>query len=325
MRKTLRLFGMLIAVLLFALQTQAQTPTNLGTEVVNGSYQQYALTDLCSFSQVRLQAISFNPPALPAIPSGTGPNPAYARKWEFYTNGYAELSYFDGGSGSGQTLGYSEATIGYNTSSGFGAEVGVDALITQDDDESAIYGALTFQSSFGKLSFGVPRPAIDAFLGSVPTIAGAVPFKIGQIGTTKRSIVTSSYLFTDDEVPVGLRYDGTFGTTNVGASYHRFDDADVYDLAANYRIGQTTLTGALEHLDAGGDADTRYFLGAETKFGQVSAGVLWSGNYAFSNDAALEAYAKFKPLDQLELSATDRKSTRLNSSHRNTSRMPSSA
>lgn len=231
------------------------------------------------------------------------PSSAQSAQEGFYTNGYAELSHFDG-SGSGETLGYSEATIGYNTSSGFGAEVGIDAVITQDDDESAIYGVLTYQSSFGKLSFGVPRPAIDAFLGSVPTLAGAVPFKIGEIGNTKRSIITSTYLFTNDEVPVGLRYDGTFGSTNVGASYHRFDDADVYDLAANYQIGQTTLTGALEHLVVGGDADTRYFIGAETKFGQVSAGVLWSGNYAFSDDAALEAYAKFKPLDQLELSAT---------------------
>ena len=72
---------MLIAVLLFALQTQAQTPTNLGTEVVNGSYQSYALTDLCSFSQVRLQATTSG---------GGGSGAAGARKWEFYTNGYAD-------------------------------------------------------------------------------------------------------------------------------------------------------------------------------------------------------------------------------------------
>jgi hypothetical protein len=223
----------------------------------------------------------------------------------FYTNGYAELSYFNGSGTNGQTLGYSEATIGYNTPSGFGGEVGVDALITENDDESAIYGALTYQSSFGKLSFGVPRAAIDAYLGTVPTVAGAVPFKIGQIGNTKRSIITTSYLLTsNDEVPVGLRYDGTFGATNVGVSYHRYNDADVYDLAANYQIGETTLTGALEHFNASGSTETRYFLGAETKFGQVSAGVLWSGNYVFTDDAALEAYAKFKPLDQLELSAT---------------------
>jgi hypothetical protein len=232
------------------------------------------------------------------------PGAAQSAQEGFYTNGYAELSYFNGSNTNGQTLGYSEATIGYNTSSGFGGEVGVDALITENDDESAIYGALTYQSSFGKLSFGVPRAAIDAFLGTVPTVAGAIPFKIGQIGSTKRSIITTSYLFTNDDAPVGLRYDGTFGSTNVGVSYHRFNDADVYDVAANYQLGQTTLTGALEHFSGGGTSDTRYFLGAETKFGQVSAGVLWSGNYAFGNDAAVEAYAKFKPLDQLELSAT---------------------
>ena len=231
--------------------------------------------------------------------------PAFAQTAQdgFYTNGYAELSYFNAGS-SGEFLGYSEATIGYNTSSGFGAEVGVDALITEDDDETALYGALTYQSSYGKLSFGVPRAAIDAYLGQVPTVAGAVPFKVGAVGLTKRSAISTSYLFTNDDAPVGLRYDGTFGATNVGASYHRFNDSDVFDLAANYQLGQTTLTGALEHIEGGGTSDTRYFLGAETKFGQVTAGVLWSGNYALGDDAALEAYAKFKPLDQLELSAT---------------------
>lgn len=222
----------------------------------------------------------------------------------FYTNGYAELSYFNGPGSGGETLGYSEATIGYNTSSGFGAEVGVDALITKGDDESGVYGALTYQSSFGKLSLGAPRATLDGYFANVPTVAGAVPYKIGVLGLTKRSLVTTAYLFNNGDTPVGLRYDGSFGDTNVGASYHRFNDTDVYDLAANYQIGQTTLTGALEHLVGNGTNDTRYFIGAESKFGQVSAGVLWSGNYALGNDAALEAYAKFKPLDQLELSAT---------------------
>ena len=244
--------------------------------------------------------------ALPVVLCAGFAGPVFAQSAQegFYTNGYAELSYFDSGSGNGQTLGYSEATIGYNTSSGFGAEVGVDAIITEGDDNTAIYGALTYQSSFGKLSLGVPRAAIDAYLGGVPTVAGAVPFKIGSVGSSKRSAITSSYLLNNGEVPIGLRYDGTFGSTNIGASYHRYDDADVYDLAANYALGQATLTGAIEHFVGGGTADTRYFIGAETKFGQVSAGVLWSGNYAFSNDAAIEAYAKFKPLEQLELSAT---------------------
>lgn len=222
----------------------------------------------------------------------------------FYTNGYAELGHFRN-SGSGETYGYTETTLGFSDAgSGFGVELGVDALITDTDDESAIYGALTYQSSFGKLSFGVPRSAVDAYLQNVPTLGGIVLFKIGQTGFTKRSFVTSSYLLTDDEVPVGLRYDGTFGATNVGASYQRFDDLDVYDLAGNYRIGETILTGALEHVASGSQSETRYFLGVESKFGKVSAGLLYSGNVAFNDETAVEAYAKYKPLDQLELTAT---------------------
>ena len=222
----------------------------------------------------------------------------------FSTNGYAELSFFDSGTGSTRTLGYSEATIGYNTASGLGAEVGVDAFINNGTSDSALYGAVTYQSSFGKLSFGVPRAAIDAYLQSVPTVGGMTAFKLGGLGLTRGSAVTTDYLLSSGDTPIGLRYDGTFGTINVGASYHSYRDADVYDAAANFQLGQATLTGAIEHIVKNGDGDTRYFLGAESKFGQVTAGVLWSGNYALSNDAAIQAYAKFKPLDQLELSAT---------------------
>ena len=234
----------------------------------------------------------------------TGPAVAQTAQDGFYSNGYAELSYFDFG-GSGRTFGYSEATIGYvDADSGFGAELGVDALITTDDDEAALYGAVTYQSSFGKLSFGVPRGALDTYFASVPTVGGMLPFKIGQIGAAKRSFVTATYLFSIDEVPLGLRYDGSFGTTTVGASYHRFDDLDVYNLAANHQFGQTMVSGGLEHVADTTARETRYFLGVETTLGQVSAGLLYSGNIDFSDTTAVEAYAKYKPLEQLELAAT---------------------
>jgi hypothetical protein len=231
------------------------------------------------------------------------PASAQSAQEGFYTNGYAELSYFNSGS-SDQTLGYSEATIGYNTSSGFGAEIGIDALITEDEDVSALYGALTYQSSFGKLSLGAPRSALDAYLANVPTVGGILQFKIGEIGLTKRSYVTLVHLQSDNDTPVGLRYDGTFGATNVGASYHRIEDTDVYDVAANYQVGQSVLTGAIESISGAGVNETRYFLGVESKFGQVAAGLLYSGNFAFGDTNATELYAKYKPLDQLELTAT---------------------
>ena len=232
--------------------------------------------------------------------------PAWAQSAQegFSTNGYAELSFFRGLNGANQTLGYSEATIGYNTASGLGAEVGIDALIDDGSSDSALYGAVTYQSSFGKLSFGVPRAAVDAYLQSVPSVGGMTAFKVGFAGLTRRSAITTDYLVSSGDTPIGLRYDGTFGTVNVGASYHNYGNSDVYDAAANFQLGQATLTGAIEHIVQNGSGDTRYFLGAESKFGQVTAGVLWSGNYALSNDAAIEAYAKFKPLDQLELTAT---------------------
>jgi hypothetical protein len=223
----------------------------------------------------------------------------------FYTDGYAELSFSDGIGIDSETLGVTETTLGYtDEGSGFGFELGIDAIVGDGDDESAIYGAGTFQSSFGKLSLGAPRPVLDAFLSNVPDVAGLQALNFGTLGLAKRSLITPSYLLTSDEVPYGLRYDGTFGTTNIGASYHRFDDADVFNIAGNYALGQTTLTGAIEHVSDSGFDETRYFLGVESKFGQVTAGLLYSGNFVFTDKAAVEAYAKFKPLDQLELTAS---------------------
>lgn len=235
---------------------------------------------------------------------GATPVIAQSQQSGFYVDGYAEFSFSDGFAGNNRTLGYSEATIGYNSQSGFGLEFGVDGLITRQDDEAALYGALTFQSSFGKVSLGAPRAALDTYLDHVPTVAGLVDLKLGEPGLAKRSVLTTAYLFDSGEVPLGLRYDGSFGSTNVGASYHRYDDTNVYDVAANYQLGDTTLTGALEHTVDDGDSETRVFLGVDGKLGPVTAGLLYSGNYAFGSDAAIEAYATYKPMDELALTAS---------------------
>lgn len=221
----------------------------------------------------------------------------------FYTNGYAELGYYQNGSNN-DTVGITETTLGYNTSSGFGFEIGVDAVITKDDSYSALYGALVYQSSFGKLSFGAPRAVMDAYLGNVPSLGGNTLFDVSFYGLGKRSYITSSYLFNNNVTPIGLRYDGTFGSTNVGASYHRYDDINVYDLAANMQFGSATVSGAIEHLETNTSSDTRYFLGVESKFGPVTAGLLYGQNAFLGNGGSVELYAKYKPLDQLELTAT---------------------
>ena len=98
--------------------------------------------------------------ALPVVLCAGFAGPVFAQSAQegFYTNGYAELSYFDSGSGNGQTLGYSEATIGYNTSSGFGAEVGVDAIITEGEMVS------TSRPSFCRKSMAKFNPIIPPLL-----------------------------------------------------------------------------------------------------------------------------------------------------------------
>ena len=102
---------------------------------------------------------------------------------------------------------------------------------------------------------------------------------------------------------MGLRYDGTFGTTRLGASYHSIEGTDVINLAANYRIGEATLRGAVEHLRDDGGSATSYFLGAESQLGPVNAGILYSNLGASGDAEALQLYATYKPIDQLALTA----------------------
>ena len=115
---TSMLFMVALMLTLFTQRTSAQQPTNLGTQLVNGSYVQYGLNDLGAFRQVRLQAAST----------------ASGRNWEFYTGDYSNnwRPYT-----SGQTLNAFNAVINPATetasaryNSGFGGQSGLLPNVT---------------------------------------------------------------------------------------------------------------------------------------------------------------------------------------------------
>lgn len=220
----------------------------------------------------------------------------------FYTKGFVELEYFDG-PGSSETLGYANVDFGITPSAGgIGFDIGVEALSLSGDDEMALYGALSYSGDFGKVQIGVPRPVIDDYF-DVPSLGGLTAFDVFGLSGYDGSLVSRAYLLSDIDAPLGLRYDGTFGNATIGASYHTTEGADIVNLATNYRLGETTLRGGLEHLRDDGGSGTSYFLGADTQFGKVNAGVLYSHLGAVGDADALQLYAKFKPIDQLELTA----------------------
>lgn len=219
-----------------------------------------------------------------------------------YTKGFVELEYF-GGSGTSETLGIANVDFGIAPSAGgFGFDVGVEAVSIGGSDEAAIYGALSYSGGFGKIAIGAPRPVIDDYVG-VPSLAGTEFLDIAILSNFDGSIVSRAYLLSDSDTPLGLRYDGAFGSSTIGASYHSIENTDVINLAANYRLGDATLRGGVEHLRDGGASATSYFLGADQQFGQINAGVLYSHVGAAGDADALQLYATYKPLDQLALTA----------------------
>jgi hypothetical protein len=222
----------------------------------------------------------------------------------FSATGEFELEYFDSsGGGSGETLGYATADIGYQQpAGGFGGFIGFDAIAIDGDQEIAVYGALSYSGGFGKLQFGVPRPANDDYLDT-PNLGGLRYFEL-LFGNFANSVITREYLLSDTDVPVGLRYDGVFGATKVGASYHRIEDTDVFDIAVNHQIGNTVLRAGIEHLsDSAGDATT-FSLGAEAVFGPVNAGVLFTDADDISGQRAAQLYAVYSPITNLNLTGT---------------------
>lgn len=223
----------------------------------------------------------------------------------FSVTGEFELEYFDssGSSGNGETLGYGTVDFTYQQDGGgFGAFVGFDAVTLNDLSETAIYGAISYSGDWGKVQIGVPRAALDDYV-DMPALGGLRIFDL-EFGSVNGSILTSAYLLSDLDTPVGLRYDGEFGATMIGASYHSVDDADIFDLGANYQLGNVVLRAGIEHLSFGGTSGNTYSLGANATFGKVEAGVLVTDTESVGDLTLVQLFATYSPIEQLNLTAT---------------------
>ena len=158
-----------------------------------------------------------------------------------------------------------------------GFSLGIDALNFNASgvSETAIYPAVTFAlGNNGLLSVGVPRPVLS--YGYIPkdTLAHSEGVRVLlESAGIAPSFVSIAYLygpalFGDDVDMYGLRYDGEFGNTKIGASYHRVraggggGDADVYSIAFQHQLGaissvaDTMVFGGVESIDTGTDTLT---------------------------------------------------------------------
>lgn len=198
--------------------------------------------------------------------------------------------------------------------------MGIDAVTFQNAGvhELALYPAVTFAlGQTGLLSVGVPRPVLD--YGYLPTdtlsyssITRAAMDNRGLAAST----VASNYLygFTGSNVHMyGLRYDGEFGKTKIGASYHRIDvpggDANAYSVAFQHRMGaigslpDTKLFGGIERVTGGGADITNYSLGAEASSDRIRTGLILS-NHGFVNVKSANFYVDYKISDSFSVAGS---------------------
>lgn len=220
-------------------------------------------------------------------------------------SGTAELEYSTDGNND-YALFYGDADMSYSLSGsdwGLGFDLGVTTYLGDDPfGDTAVFGALTYSTDFGKFSIGLPRNA-SAGMSRMPAIGGTQAVAYGQRAFLGDLPVTE-YLAADDPF-AGVRYDGTFGAVKFAASAHHFrDDANLVDAALTYSGGFLFAGGSLQYydLDNGTNATTLHGeIGAKTDFYEAGLG-LTSGDNILPD--AWQAWASYKPVDNLDLTAT---------------------
>lgn len=226
----------------------------------------------------------------------------------FFIKGYAEIeSVHD--KNNDDTFGRVDFDLGFEPSSlasnlPIGFTLGIDSVQASGLHETAVYGALTIGTDFGKWSVGIPRPVVDEYL-EFPPFGGSreAEFELSTVGLG--SIVTT-YSLLADETPYGLRYDGTFGNIDVGATYHRFDDAsaDIFGLAMRYHINDAwTAAGTIEHGNAASSVTT-YAAAIEGKFDRVGGGLRYTHSDIIGSTDVVDGYLTYTPIERLDLTAS---------------------
>ena len=241
-----------------------------------------------------------------------------------YIDGYIDISTSDI-FGTSETLGRASLNFGLEPNRGGGLGVGFSIGIDAVDfggtpiSEAAVYPAITFSlGNTGLLSVGVPRPVLN--YGYIPqdTMAHSAAVKTFlDFSGVNDSITTMLYLYDPSPLNLyGLRYDGEFGNTKIGASYHKIsdssspNDADVYSVAFQHRLGaigrlgDTKLFGGVELFDDSGTKFTTYNFGIEANSDKLRTGLKLSKLDGFFGATTANLYADYKFTDNFSLAGS---------------------
>lgn len=248
---------------------------------------------------------------------------------QFYISGYAELGYFDNDIAN-DTFARANFDMGFLPNAGnsgfpIGFSLGIDGysadLFLLSDQEIVLYPAVTFAFGNSLISAGVPRSVFDQ--GYIPhhNFGGTSRFDLDlHVSLIAGSLLASFYLLGTD-TPYGIRYDGTFGNTKIGGSYHRTTEVagsaqelDYYALAFQHQIDTISsfynmlFFGGIEHNQIGASSETltNYQLGVEGGTEKLHAGIILGRNeFIFSDTTATTTlYVDYKISDSFSIDAT---------------------
>ena len=189
-------------------------------------------------------------------------------------SGWIELEQVFGGFGDERFLA-ADVTLKLRPAAmnGFGFDLGVKGVQTQDISFSALYATVVMPLAGGELSFGMPRSALREIFGSRPMAGGqAADLELGILSQ-------ADYLTTVDLMigldTYGLRYDNTYGALRVSAGLYKVDDADAAQVAVEYALSDTKLRFGVETLSNDFETVTNLVLGGSQTLGKLElTGVL---------------------------------------------------
>jgi len=207
-----------------------------------------------------------------------------------YLEGYATAGAYDLG------LGYTTAFYRIDIDTGmrpadglgFGFNLGAETVGDDVHRDAALYPTISYGTGIGTFSVGLPRFLMDR--GYLPEYHFAnTSFVDLDYRPIFGSLAGTAYLFGAGNAPYGVRYDGVFGKTSVGASYHHFDsgDLEVYSAAFRRELGKigsfedVAFFGGVEYLKATTIDFKNYRVGAQGTRDKLTLGALY-GNVDFS-------------------------------------------
>lgn len=233
----------------------------------------------------------------------------------FHVDGHVELSHFDD-SGSDTSFLNADLEFGVMPGSEFsggpwGFQLDIESLTDFDFHNDAYYLSVLYGTGSHLFSLGAPRSVVDR--GYIPERNFANNTFLSYQLTQYTGSYFAALLLSTDETAYGARWDGTFGNTRIGASYHQVDGSDVkvYSLAGAHEFGAISSFAdfvgffGLEHLDAGGGTTFRsVHIGGEAQTERLTSGLIFHQLDTGASANITELYLNYDILENIELEAS---------------------